>query len=734
MKNYLILITFTFLFIKLNAQTKRVEIEDFTLNNTFVAKTICNIIPMQDGIHYTTLDNDNKEIAQYSFLTGKKVKTVVEFSKLKNSPIESVFNYQFNDDETKLIVSTNYKQKYRHSYMAKHYVIDINRNEIESLTDFNNEQVATFSPDGIKVAFVRNNNIFIKNLRFGTINQVTIDGEENEIINGIPDWVFEEEFSFIRAFEWSPNSEELAFLKFDESDVREYSFPIYYNKNNPKNTDELYPINYKYKYPKAGEKNSKVSVHVFNLRHRTTKEMKIGINEEIYIPRIKWTKEDEKLAILALNRNQNRIDLLIANSASTVCNVIFSNRNKHFVGETILDNIYFLDDNRHFVLVGELDGYTHIHLYTMAGQKVRQITKGNWDVTDFYGYSEKHKLFYFQAAANSPLRREVYSIRLDGTRMTDLTSKIGTNDALFSKDFSYFISEYSNSKTPPTYTTYNNQGKQLTLIEDNKALKQKIKEYVLPEKEFFTFTTNDETELNGWIMKPPAFDSNKKYATLMTQYSGPGSQQVLDKWETDWSLFLASNDYVVACVDGRGTGARGEEFLKQTYMQLGQLESDDQIETAKYLSSLTFVDKNRIGIWGWSFGGYMSAMALSKSNLFKVGIAVAPVVDWRFYDTVYTERFMRTPNENPVGYKNTSLLEMAKDLSGRLFLIHSTADDNVHLQNSYEYANKLIEADKQFDMFIYPNRNHGIYGGNTRNHLYKMKFDYLERNLKKTEN
>lgn len=730
MKKYIIFISLFILYTQLNAQLKKVEIEDFTINHTFYAKNISNFSPMQDGVHYSTLENGGKEIVQYSYTTGKKVKTIVEISKLKNSPIKTINNYQFNEDETKLIVSTEIKPIYRHSYSAKHFVIDVNRNEIEPLSEYDNEQVPTFSPDGIKIAYVRNNNIFIKNLRFGTTNQITTDGDKNKIINGIPDWVYEEEFSFSKAIEWSPNSEELAFLKFDEIDVREYSFPIYYNTNHPKNADELYPVNYEYKYPKAGEKNSKVSVHVFNLRHRTTKEMKIDINDEIYIPRIKWTNENEKLAIVALNRNQNRLDLLIANSASSVCNVIFTNKSKQFVNEEILDNIYFLEDKKHFVLVGELDGYNHIHLYTMAGLKVRQITTGKWDVTKYYGYNEKTKLFYFQAAAISPLRREIYSIRLDGTKMTNLTSKVGTNNAWFSNDFSHFILEYSNSKTPTTYTSHNNIGKQLATIEENKELKQRIKEYKLPEKEFFTFTTKDGVELNGWIMKPLSFDANKKYATLMTQYSGPGSQQVLDRWEADWSLFLTSNDYVVACVDGRGTGARGEEFLKQTYMQLGQLESDDQIETAKYLSSLSFVDKNRIGIWGWSFGGYMSAISLSKSDLFKVGIAVAPVVDWKFYDTVYTERFMRTPNENPVGYKNTSVLEMAKDLSGRLFLIHSTADDNVHIQNTYEYANKLIEANKQFDMFIYPNRNHGIYGGNTRDHLYKMKFDYLERNLK----
>lgn len=730
MKNILLISLLTFIFCSISAQEVKIDLKDFTTNYTFYPKQITKPNSMQDGKYYTILEDNGSKISQYSFATGKKTKTIVEFNKLKNSTINSVFEYQFSDNETKMLVATSRNQIYRHSFTAKYYVIDLTRNEIEPLSEFDNEQVATFSPDGYKVAYVRDNNIYIKNLRFGTTNQITDDGEANKIKNGIPDWVYEEEFSFNRALEWSPDSEELAFMKFDESMVKEFSFPIYHNKGNPENLDELYPLIYSYKYPKAGEKNSKVSVHVFNLRHRTTKEMNIDLGSDLYIPRIKWTNENDKLAILTLNRNQNRLDLLIANPASAVCNVILTNRNEQFVSDDILDNIYFLNDNRHFIFVGELDGYTHIHLYTMAGQKLRQITKGSWDVTDYYGYDEKNRLFYFQAAAISPLQREVYSIRLDGTKMTKLSTREGTNSAWFSSNFEYYINKFSNIKTPPIYSIYNNKNRLLATIEDNKVLVSKLKSYNLPEKEFFKFTTSTGDELNGWIIKPKNSMAGEKYPTLMTQYSGPGSQQVLDKWSVDWSAYLAQNGYVVACVDGRGTGARGEAFLKQTYMQLGQLESDDQIETAKYLATLPFVDKSRIGIWGWSYGGYMTAMSMSKSDLFKVGIAVAPVVDWKFYDTVYTERFMRTPNENPVGYKNTSVLEMAQNLSGRLFLIHSTADDNVHLQNTYEYTNKLIEANKQFDMFIYPNRNHGIFGGNTREHLYQMKFDYLERNLK----
>jgi dipeptidyl-peptidase-4 len=589
---------------------------------------------------------------------------------------------------------------------------------------------AAFSPDGHNVAYVRANNIFIKKLRFGTESAITTDGEINKIINGLPDWVYEEEFGFTRAFEWSPDNEDLAYIKFNESEVREFSFPLY-KASFPSNDEyNLYPGSYKYKYPKAGEANSRVSVHVFNMRNRTTKKMDVGDVGESYIPCIRYSKSADQLGVVKLNRRQNQLELFMVNPASGVGRVIFTDRNEQFIDESVLKNLQFLDDGKHFVYVGEMDGYNHIHLYGLDGRKIRQVTKGNWDVTDIYGFDAKNKLFYFQAAATSPLKREVYSIRMDGSKQNRLTAKEGTNNADFSSNFSFFINRYSSATSPAMVSVYNASGKQIREIENNSDLKTRLAEYDVAQREFFNFTTSEGITLNGWIVKPLNFDEQTKYPVLMTQYSGPNSQRVLDQWEMGWEQFLASNGYIVVCVDGRGTGGRGEAFRKSTYMKLGKLESDDQIEAARYLGGLSYIDSNRIGIWGWSYGGFMSALCLSRTDLFKVGIAVAPITNWRFYDTAYTERFMRQPKENPSGYDQANPLNLASDLQGRLFLIHGSADDNVHVQNTMEYADKLIQAGKQFDMFIYPNREHSIIGGNSRPHLYNMMFNYLERNLK----
>lgn len=731
MKKFVLTITFLLQIILLNAQYKELTLEDFTVKHTFTPQNRSDARSMKDGIHYTVLEENGTKIVKYAYATGKKATVIAEIPKLKETPIHSILDYQLSDDETKLLVYTQRKNIYRRSFVANYYVIDIQRREIEPLSESGQEQVATFSPDGYKVAYVKKNNMYIKNLRFGTTTQITQDGEFNKIINGVPDWVYEEEFAYNKAFDWSPNSEEIAYVKFDETEVNEFSFPLYHASFPALTENELYPGEYSFKYPKAGLKNSKVSVHVYHLKNRTTKTMDLGKDTDSYIPRIKWTTQPNQLAIVRLNRLQNNLDLIIANPASEVTRVIFTDRNKHYISESSLDNIHFINNSQNFVYVGELDGYNHIHLYTIAGSKVRQVTNGNWDVTDYYGYNEKLGQFFFQAAAESPMQREVYSIRQDGTKMTRLTPMDGFNQALFSSNMSYFIHEYSNTSTPPVITVVNSAGKELRVVEENNALKEKIKQYQLPKKEFFAFTDENGIELNGWIIQPTNFNSSQQYPLFMTQYSGPNSQEVLDRWRLDWNSFLATKGYVVACVDGRGTAARGEEFTKQVYMQLGHLESDDQISAAKYLTTLPYINKERVGIWGWSFGGYITTLAMSKSDLFRTGIAVAPITDWKFYDTAYTERFMRTPKENPKGYALTSALELAPNLHGKLFLIHSTADDNVHVQNTYEYVDKLIQADKQFDMFIYPNRNHSIYGGNTRKHLYQMMFNYLEENLKK---
>lgn len=726
---------YTFLFVAIillldvSAQKRQLKLEDFITMGTFRAKDVYGLRPMKDGIHYTVLENNGSKVVKYSYATGKEVGVVIDMNNLKKNEIKSIVDYEFSPDETKALVYINPESIYRHSFRADYYVVDIQRREIEALSSEGKQQVPAFSPDGHNVAYVRNNNIFIKKLRFGTESAITSDGKFNEIINGIPDWVYEEEFGFTRAFEWSPDNEELAYIKFNESGVKEYSFPLYRASFPTYDDYALYPGSYNYKYPKAGEANSIVSVHVFNLRNRTTKRMDVGDLTDAYIPRIRYTNEADKLAILKLNRRQNQLELFIANPSSGLGRVIFTDRNERYIDESVLDNLQFLPDGKHFVYVGELDGFNHIHLYGMDGRKIRQVTKGNWDVTEFYGFDTKNRLFYFQAAAVSPLRREVYAIRMDGTRQTRLTPLHGTNNASFSSNFNFFINKYSSATKPTTVAVMDATGKQLRVIEENNDLNKRLNDYDISTREFFSFQTSEGVDLNGWMIKPNGFNEQAKYPVFMTQYSGPNSQRVLDRWEMGWEYFLASQGYLVVCVDGRGTGARGEDFKKTTYMKLGQLESDDQIETARYLGNLPYVDKSRIAIWGWSYGGFMSALCLSRSDLFKVGIAVAPVTNWRFYDTAYTERFMRQPRENASGYDNNSPINLTNKLTGRLFLIHGTADDNVHVQNVMEYADKLIQSGKQFDMFIYPNRDHGIAGGNARKHLYTMMFDYLQRTL-----
>jgi dipeptidyl-peptidase-4 len=712
-------------------QGQKVTLEDFTTQNTFSTSHVSGLHSMNDGEHYTTLEAGGTKIVKYAYKSGQQVEVVFDIEKIKKNPadVKNISGYWFSPDESKLLVFKDVEPIYRHSFRASYYVYDIRYRELIPVTEEGKQQVPAFSPDGMMLAFVKENDLYIKKLRFGTTSAVTDDGEVDKVLNGIPDWVYEEEFGYNQAYEWSPNSEDLAFVRFDESEVKEYSFPLYRASHPAEEAFALYPGSYSYKYPKAGEANSKVSVQVFNVRNRTTKTMDIGDLSDSYIPRLRWSKDPTKLGVIQLNRLQNQLDLYLANPASGVCRVVLTVRNEKYIPEKVLDQLQFLEDGKHFVFVGEMDGYNHIHLYTMAGQKVRQVTRGSWDVTDYLGFDAKKKLFYFQAAAVSPLQREVYSIDMKGEKQQRLTAGEGTNSVTFSDQFQYFINTYSSVNTPPVVSVFQQNGKLLRVLEENSALKNLVKGYDLPGKTFFSFVTSNGDSLNGYMIKPLGFDESKTYPVLMTQYSGPGSQQVLDRWGLNWESYLATQGVMVVCVDGRGTGARGEAFLKSTYMQLGKLESNDQIETAKYLGSLSYVDANRIAIWGWSFGGYMVPLSMSKSDVFKLGIAVAPVTNWRYYDSVYTERFLRTPQKNPKGYDENSPIYLAEHLSGRLFLIHGSADDNVHFQNTMEFADQLVQSGKQFDMFVYPNRNHGIRGGNTRHHLYTMMSRYLFDNL-----
>ncbi len=708
---------------------KKIELKDVIASRTFAQKSVYGLRSMNDGLYYTVKEEGNK-IVKYSYKTGQKVEVLFDLSKVENAGFTNFSDYTFSDDETKILFTTNTKSIYRHSYTAEYFIWNQTTKEMTPLSEKGSQQIATFSPDGERVAFVRENNIFIKSLKFGTENQVTRDGKTNEIINGAPDWVYEEEFGFNKAFEWSPDSKFLAFVKFNEKEVPMFNIPMYKGQKPELKENELYPGNYSYKYPKAGEKNSVVSVLIYDLKSKTSVTSEIGDDSEQYIPRIKWTADASDLAIMKVNRLQNKVDVVLANPFTGETRSFFTEKNKRYISEDFYDNFIFLPDNKYIVVNSERNGYSHLYLYDRQGFQVKQLTDGNYDVTSFYGFDPVKKLFYYQAAKESPLRREVYFVSLDGKKSGKLSTETGTNTADFSKGLKYYINYFTNIETPNLVTLHDQNGKLIRTLEDNATLKTALKDYKLEKKEFFTFKTPEGVELNGWMIKPSNFDATKKYPVLMTQYSGPNSQQVLDRWGVGWNDYLAQEGFVIACVDPRGTGARGEEFRKMTYMQLGKYESEDQVEAARYLGSLPYVDKNNIAIWGWSYGGFMAALCMEKgADVFKAGISVAPVTNWRFYDSIYTERYMRTPKENPDGYDDNSPLSHAEQIKGNYLIIHGSADDNVHLQNTMEFTERMVQAGVQFDMAIYTNRNHGIYGGNTSMHLYTKMENWLKNKL-----
>ncbi|SFF42466.1 S9 family peptidase [Sunxiuqinia elliptica] len=708
---------------------KKLSLADFNQNYTFQEKTVQGLHSSANGLYYTTLE-DEKRIVKYSYKDGKKVETVFDLDQLENAAISHFSAYSFSDDETKILLTTEREQIYRHTFSANYYVWNSVTEELAPLSEKGKQQEATFSPNGERVAFVRDNNIFIKTLRFGTENQVTNDGQKNAIINGVPDWVYEEEFAFSKAFAWSPDSKFLAYIRFDETDVKEYSMKMFQGKSPSLKENASYPGEYTYKYPKAGEQNSLISVFSYDLKSKTKIEVDLGEETDIYIPRLKWTADANDLAVFRLNRRQNKIDVLFANPHTGDSRLFFTEKNDRYIGEDFLDDFIFLPDNDYFVVNSERDGFSHLYLYDRQGFEVRQLTQGEYDVTDFYGFDSKKKIFYYQAAKKSPMQREVYYVSLDKKKQGTLSPKEGTNKAVFSSGFQYFINEYTSLDTPKTFSLYDNKGSLVRVLEDNKALNEKLSEYTISSKSFFNFETSEGVSLNGWMIKPVNFDESKQYPVVMTQYSGPNSQQVLDRWSVSWYNYLAQEGFLVVCVDPRGTGARGQDFRKVTYMQLGKYESDDQVEAARYLTTLPYVDKNNISIWGWSYGGFMTLLSMEKGgDLFKAGVAIAPVANFKFYDTVYTERFMRTPLENPDGYEDNAPLNHPEGITGRLLLIHGSADDNVHLQNTMEMAEALVQANVQFDMAIYTNRNHGIYGGNTRMHLYQRVTDFLKNQL-----
>ena len=720
LKSILSSLTILFLAQHVFAQEKMIQLEDIWASRTFSPEWVWGINSMNDGIHYSSLNYGDKNvyITEYSYETGDSISTIVDSKDLDGI---SFSDYSFSEDEKKVLLPTETESIYRYSSRSNYYVYDRETKTAQELSK-GKQRLAQFSPDASKVAFVKENNIFIKDITNNTELKVTFDGEINKIINGATDWVYEEEFAFDNGMQWNTSGNKIAYYRFNEEKVPEFSMDLF---------TDLYPSQSQFKYPKAGETNSTVEIFIYDLNSKKTTKANINVEEEFYIPRIKWTLDENVLSVQRMNRHQNQLDFILVDAKDGSSQTIFTENDAAYIDVT--DNLTFLNDGKYFIWTSEKSGYNHIYLYNLKGKQVRQITKGNYDVTDFYGIDESNNTVYFASSERSPMHRDVYAVQLNGKNKKTLTNKTGTNSATFSTNYKYFINQYSNANSPYYFSLFDAKGNEVRMLKDNSNLNNSLAEYALSQKEFFNFKTTEGIDLNGWMMKPHNFDETKQYPVFMYLYGGPGSQQVTDSWGGSnflWYQMLTQQGYIVACVDNRGTGARGSEFKKCTYQQLGKLETEDQIEANRYLANLPYVDGSRIGIFGWSYGGYMSSLCLLKgADEFKMAIAVAPVTNWRYYDTIYTERYMRTPQENASGYDDNSPINHVEKLKGKYLLVHGSADDNVHYQNTMEMTNALVNANKQFDLFIYPNKNHGIYGGYTRLHLFTKMTNFIKENL-----
>lgn len=708
-------LTATFLFAQ-----KTVQLDDIWKKFTFYASGVHGLNSMNNGVNYTTLNKNT--ITKFSYATGEQVETLLSTASLKEATGQNIkFSaYDFSADETKVILTTEEEKLFRYSTKAIFYVYDFGT---KSLTKVANEKVryATLSPNGDKVAFVKANNLYIKDLASGAVSQITTDGEQNKIINGATDWVYEEEFAFDKAFFWSPDGTYIAFYRFDESGVPEFSMDMY--------GKALYPTQSVFKYPKAGEPNSAVTAHIYTLATGNVSHVLADADYE-YIPRIKWTKDPEEVVIYTMNRHQNHLVLNKVNAASGESTVLYEEKDEAYI--EISDDIRFLKDGS-FIWTSDMDGFNHLYHISKTGKIKKQITKGDWEVIAFYGIDEKSKTLFYQSNEVNVYERHVYSITTKGSKKKRLSEADGVNNANFSNGFTYFINTNSAFNRPYHVTLHQANGTEIRVLKDNQHTKERIAQYTMANKEFFTLTTEAGDELSASILKPANFDETKQYPVLMYVYGGPGHQLVLNQynWYNDmWFQHLAAQGYIIVNVDNRGTGGKGRDFRKMTYLQLGKYEVEDQIASAKYLASLPYVDSDRIGIWGWSYGGFMSSNCLFKGNdVFKAAMAVAPVTNWRFYDNIYTERYMRTPQENADGYDLNSPINYVDGLKGNFLLIHGGGDDNVHVQNSMRMVNELIKANKQFDYFVYPDRDHSIMGAGARVHLYKMMTDFILENL-----
>ncbi len=733
---YLLVIVFLMsaMFVANAQEKKNLELADLYERPTFSMKRVVGMNPMKDGNTYATLEKGKLNI--YNYKTGKLVKTLFDMRELvlpgDSLPLPLYSTYELSEDESKVLFMNNMNPIYRHSYTASFYVYDINNKVLAPLSENGAQRLATFSPDATKVAFMRDNNLFIKDLKTNEEIQFTHDGEWNHVINGAPDWVYEEEFSFAQGFFWSPDSKKIAYYRFDESNVKEFNMQM---------TEGLYMQDYKFKYPKAGEDNSIVEVYVYDLASGETKKMDTGEETDIYLPRIKWTQDPNVLAIQRLNRHQNHLEILAADATTGETTVFYDETNPYYID--ITDNWTFLEDGKRFLMTSEQDGFNHIYLYLMDGTLVKQLTDGEWEVTNVYGFDGKE--VYFQAAKNSSIERQIYAVNLKGDMRT-LINKVGTNNARFSSNFKYLININSSVEQPHQYVLFDNKGKQVRVLEDNKEFAERMKEYNLGKKEFITitdpaFTLPDGTqiEMETWRILPPDFDPNKQYPVLIYVYGGPGHQTVNNAWGSDdfaWMQLLAQNGIICVSINNRGGGARGEVFKKMTYQQLGKYETEDMITLAKYMAAQPYVNPDKIAIYGWSYGGFMATSGITKgADYISTAVAVAPVTNWRYYDNIYTERFMRTPQENPSGYDDNSPINFVEKLKGNYLLCHGSGDDNVHFQNAMELIKALVSEGKQFDLMVYPNKNHSIYGTyeqggvEVRMHLFEKINNFLFENL-----
>lgn len=734
MKRLFLTITALLMFVATMSAGGKLTLPDIT-SGKFAAKTVNGINPIEGTDTYARISQDGERVVCCSFKTGKELSVLFDVKNTMGCKIDGFDDYVLSPDGKRMLIQTKTERIYRRSFKADFYIYNIESRRLDRLSDGDKQQIPTWSPDGQQVAFVRGGNIFLVKLLYDNAEiQVTKDGKFNEVINGLPDWVNEEEFGFNSALTFNADGTMICWIRYDESKVKTYSLEMYKGMKPAKEEYAAYPGLYSYKYPKAGEDNSTVSAWSYDIKSHKINRLQVPLDADGYMPRIKPTNDPMRIVVYTMNRHQDDLCLYAVNPRSTVAQLIIKEHVDKYVREEAMEGVKFVGDK--ILLPSDRSGYTKLYIYNMNGQLQRTIGDGNYDITSVYGYDPKTGDVYYQAAALGATDRQVYVTHKNG-KTVRLTDREGWNTAFFSGDFQYFVNTWSDYNTPYVFTTRTREGKLINTIEDNKAVKQLVSDYGFCKREPFSFTTSEGVVLNGWMVKPKDFDANKKYPVIMHQYSGPGSQQVINSWSAGsmgqggaFDSYLAQEGFIVVSVDGRGTGGRGSEFEKCTYLNLGNLESKDQVETALYVGSLPYVDKDRIGIWGWSYGGFNTLMSMSEGRgVFRAGVAIAPPTNWKYYDSVYTERYMRTPKENPDGYA-TNPIERAPKLHGALLICHGTADDNVHPQNTYEYSEALVQADKDFRELFYTNRNHSIFGGNTRNHLLRQVAQFFKTELK----